>query len=384
MPKHFIVIQAGEMMKNVRGRIIFTFAGLMLLGLLAVQFIRQPGPQDEDYIFDHTTGPEIEQIMESKEHIATIKTHEREFQGTGKSERINGKSPEKESLFKEIFSQMIVGSGTTLHYFTWLGHEYRRAASRQEHLVQVKARIFSQFPPDEAGQLFATYQQYLDCEIAVADLTSDFGAVTSAEEGLALLREVQDFRRDFLGRELADKLFGERVKEKEYSVRRGAIINDRTLYAEEKQEQLERLAQDMWGESDALEMSSHKTNAYTRYQEALAINQKDLDEIDEETDRLAAIADIRNEYLSPEAVERIKTMEQQQAAQQQQEQAYFAAEKRVVEDTTLSEDDKDEKIESLRQEMLGDQAEAMKRREAIEAARKVQIEKAGLASDSGP
>ncbi len=366
------------------GRIIFTFVGLMILGLLVVLFLRQPAPEPSEYLFDYTIGPAIDRIKESKAHIAAIKTQAQKNDGADETSDAAVSPTENPSLFRDLFSQMIVGSGTTLHYFTWLGHEYRHAASREDHLAQVRERIFSQFPPDEAGQLFARYKQYLDCEIAVADLVTRFGPVTSTEKGLALLREVQEFRRDYLGRELADNLFGERVKEKEYSVRRTAIINDSSLYAEEKQEQLDRLTQDMWGESDALESSFHKTNAYTRYREALAINQKDLDEIDGEADRQAAIDDIRHQYLSPDAIERIQAMERQQTEQQQQEQAYHAAEERISEDTTLSEEDKAEQIDRLRQEMLGDQAEAMKRRETIESTRQKRLRELESASDPGP
>lgn len=362
---------------DTRSRLIFTFAGLLLLGLLIILYTRQPAPENTEYIFDQATGPAIDQIAESKKQIAAIKGHEQAIQSDDKMET-------EEDVIKDLFSQIIVGAGTTLHYFTWLGHEGRHATSREEHLAQVEERIFSQFPPEEASQLFATYTQYLDCEIAVADLTTDFGPITSVEDGLALLREVQEFRRDFLGRELADRLFGEQVKEKEYSVRRAAIINDNNLYAADKQEQLDRLTQDMWGEAADPETAFQKKVPYERYMDALAIHQKDLEEMAVEADRRAAIDDIRNQYLPPDAVERLKIVEQQQAEQQQREQAYYAAEKQILDDTNLSEGDKTEQIDQLRQEMLGDQAEAMKRRETIEAARAAQLKQIGLTPDAGP
>lgn len=369
---------------GIKGRIIFTFAGLLLLGLLAALYFRQPAPEDTGYIFDHASGPGIDQITASKERFSAIKSHEEKKDNSDKADDSTNNATEDQSLFKDLFSQMIVGSGTTLHYFTWLGHEYRHAASREEHLAQVKERIFSQFPPAEAAQLFATYQNYLDCEIGVAELTAGFGAVTSVEAGLDLLNRIQEYRRDNLGRELADTLYGEQVKETEYSIRRAAIINDRDLYAEEKQAQLDRLTQDMWGASADLETVFQKTNAYDRYRDALAINQKDLDEIGGEADRRAAIDDIRRQYLPVDAIERINAMERQQADQQQQEQAYFQAEKRIIEDTALSDEDKAEQIDHLRQEMFGEQAEAMKRRETIENARKARLNQAELSSDTRP
>ncbi|ABW66169.1 lipase secretion chaperone [Desulfosudis oleivorans] len=363
---------------GVKGRMIFTIAGLLLLGLLVALYTRQPAPEEAAYIFDRDTGPAIEQVAQSKEQMATIRAHQKPVQDdeTGPAE--------SDALIKDLFSQIIIGSGTTLHYFTWLGHEFRRATSREDHLAQVKDRIFSQFPAEEAGRLYATYQRYLDCEMAVADLAARFGPITTTESGLELLREVQEFRRDFLGTELADRLFGEQVKEKEYSLRRAAIVSDPDLYAEEKQAAMDRLTQEMWGEAAGTEISLQPPTAYARYQDALAIYQKDLDEIAEEDDRRAAIEDIRNRYLPPDAVERINAMEQQQAEEQQAEEAYFAAEKGIAEDTTLSEDQKAEQIESLRQEMLGDQAGAMKRRQAIENAREAMLNQIGSTPDTRP
>ncbi|MEW6077091.1 MAG: lipase secretion chaperone [Thermodesulfobacteriota bacterium] len=371
-------------MKGINGRIIFAFVGLLLLGLLIGLYTRQPAPEDTAYIFDRATGPAIEQIAASKEQITAIKTHEQTLPGDDKGGIPDEGPPGEGSVIKDLFSQIIVSSGTTLHYFTWLGHEFRQATSREDHLAQVKEKIFSQFPPEEAGRLYATYQRYLDCEIAVADLTARFGPVTTAENGLELLRKVQEFRRGSLGRELADKLFGEQVKEKEYSIRRAAIVNDGTLYAADKQTQLDRLTQDMWGDSADSEAVSQGSDPYEKYQAALAMHQKDLAEITGEAERQAAIDDIRNQYLQPDAVERIKDVERQAAERQQQEQAYFSAEKKISEDTSLSEEAREEQIDQLRQQMLGDQAEAMKRREAIETARQEQLKKAGLTPDSGP
>jgi lipase chaperone LimK len=361
-------------MMGARGRIIFAVAGLLVLGLLIALYTRQPASEDAAYIFDRATGPAIDQVRESQEPFAAIKG----------DDATAGKKPMEEATLKNLFSQIIVGSGTTLHYFTWLGHEFRHATSREDHLAQVKDRIFSQFPAEEAGQLFATYQRYLDCEMGIADLTASFGPVTTVEDGLELLRTVQKYRRDFLGTELADRLFGEQVKEKEYSIRRAAIINDRALYAKEKQEQLDRLTQEMWGETANPEAVLQEKDAYGQYRDALAIHQKDLDETAGDDERRAAIDDIRNQYLPPDAIERIRTMEQQQAQETQQEQAYYAKEKRIAEDTTLSEDERAEQIEQLRQEMLGSQAEAMKRREAIEKARKALLDPSESSPEARP
>lgn len=362
---------------------LVSLAGMLILAGLMAVFVRQafqdaPSYQDTPiYVFDKNSGPAIAENNESEKEIDAIKAYDPAAE--------TPETASKESaVIKDLFSRIIVGSGTTLRYFKWLGHECRKAASEEEHLALVRERIFSRFPPEEARQLFDTYRRYLACEMEAAKLSRRFGRISSVEEGLLLLREIQAYRRENLGKDLADRLYGEQVKESEYSIRRAAIIRDNTLYAMEKQDQLRRLDQDMWGETLETENDLSNADAYARYRDALSLHQKDLDEITSEADRQAYINDLRGQYFPPDAVARIKAAREQQDREQQTEQDYDDRKRQIANNMDLSEEQKTQEIDRLRQETFGDQAEAMKRRETIESARTARIRQSDSNSDAGP
>ncbi|MFO8048222.1 MAG: lipase secretion chaperone [Desulfosudaceae bacterium] len=346
-------------------RKITAAAGLLLLvGLLAL-FLRQSDPDKPEYIFDKTTGPSLGQVKETPDLPAGMKTGEADAAAASRAE--TAEKIEEGSALRDLFSEMIVGSGMTLEYFSHLGHEFRQAESREAHLAAVRESIFARFPAEEARRLYDNYIAYVDCEAGVADLIADFGPVSSAEEGLALLREIQEYRREVLGEDLADRLYGGLVKEKEYSLRRAAIVNDGSLYAEEKQERLRQLDQDMWGEETADTLRAD--DPYGRYQEALRLHEKDLGQAVSAAERQDRVRSLRDRYFPPETVKKLEDLESRQQAEQEKEMDYYEKKRQIAENPDLSAEEKDGQVERLRQDMFGDQAAAMKRRDAIREAK---------------
>jgi lipase chaperone LimK len=175
------------------------------------------------------------------------------------------------------------------------------------------------------------------------------------------LKQIQQFRRDRLGVELADKLFGADVKAKEYAFRRADIVGDKLLYGEAKEDMLKQLNEDMWGE-DADAVEKHP-NDYNRYKEKLLIYKKDMDEIDSDELRQKKIKEFRNEFFTPEVVKRLDKVDQQIVAEKQNNDDYREKEKKILENTGLTEETKNKKIEALQNEMFGEEADAFRRRE---------------------
>ncbi|MFP4040982.1 MAG: lipase secretion chaperone, partial [Desulfosudaceae bacterium] len=348
-------------------------AGLLLLvGLLAL-FLRQSDPDKPEYIFDKTAGPSLDQLKEKPELPAGLKNGEADAAAASRAEVAEKENTmEEESALRNLFSQMIVGSGMTLEYFSHLGHEFRQAESRTAHLAAVRESIFARFPAEEARRLYDNYIAYVDCEAGVADLIADFGSVSSAEDGLALLREIQEYRRQVLGEDLADRLYGDLVKEKEYSLRRAAIVNDDSLYAGEKQERLRQLDQDMWGEEAADTLRAD--DPYGRYQEALRLHEKDLDQAVSTAERQDRIRSLRDRYFPPETVKKLEDLEERQQAEREKEMDYYEKKRQIAENPDLSAEEKDGQVELLRQDMFGDQAAAMKRRDAIREAKQALVQ----------
>jgi len=229
--------------------------------------------------------------------------------------------------------------------------------------------LFSNFSEKEARTLFDTYKQHLQCKM---DLMAEFKNFTSAqtpEEAIATLKRIQSFRRQRLGKELADKLYGAQVKAKEYAIRRSAIINDETLYGAEKEKRLDRLNEDMWGD-EAAEMEQQRTSAYNRYQEKLKMYKKDLAEMESEAKKQEKINSFRKQFFKPETVERLNAIDRRMAEKETREQNYREKAKQIRDNTELDKTQKKEKIRELQQKTFGENAEAFRRREDIRQSRK--------------
>ena len=119
---------------------------------------------------------------------------------------------------------------------------------------------------------------------------------------LSLLYTIQNFRREKLGKETADALFGREVKESEYLLRKAIIIGDNTLYGKEKENRLQKLKGDMW-DGEVISMVED-SNPYNRYQLKMQLYQKDLSELGEK-ERKLKVEEFRKEFFSKESNKKV-------------------------------------------------------------------------------
>ena len=371
-------------METKNKKIIAIIGIFVLLFILGYWLFPKENGQTE-YIFDKSYNISLEDVKKSrkslpKNSLPDHKTSENtSFEFGSASDNIDQK--ESGLDLKKIFAQGLINSYTTLKYFKHLEHLFRKSSSLgkdfdhvtdenfdqllEEYFDQVKKYLFSQFSEPEAQKLFDTYKDYLKCEIALSKSKEirNLTNVRSTEEAIEALKQIQEFRRDRLGVELADKLFGADVKAKEYAFRRADIVGDDALYGPEKEDQLKKLNQDMWGE-DADAVEDHPNN-YNRYKEKLKIYQKDFDEMPSEQARKEKDKEFRNEFFTPEVVKRLDDVDQQIAAEKQNELDYREKEKQILEDKKLSEEKRSAQIQTLQNKMFGDEADAFKRRETM-------------------
>ena len=344
---------------------------LALIGIFALFLLIGYGlfPKDKEqtkYIFDKSYNISLDDVKKARKSLPRNRL-------TPDSTSLNSTSDESvpEAIaqqdpglnLKKIFGEGLINSYTTFKYFKHLEHLFRKSTTLGEHFDEVKKYLFSEFSKTEARTLFETYKNYLQCEM---DLMEDFRNLTSAkstEEAIETLKQIQAFRRDRLGVELADKLFGADVKAKEYAFRRADIVGDDSLYGEAKEEMLNQLNEDMWGkDSEAIE---EHPNEYNRYKEKLRIYKKDLDEIESDEIRQAKIKTYRTEFFSPEVVKRLDKVDKQIVAEKQNKTDYREKEKKIYENTGLTKETKNQKIESLQNEMFGEEADAFRRSETM-------------------
>lgn len=153
---------------------------------------------------------------------------------------------EKSDLEKYFAGEFVV-TPYTLQYFIHLTSLFGDAKSLEEALELAREFIFSQMPPEQAQKVFELYKNYLETELALAEIQRDWGVPQTVEDVIDLLRQIQEFRRERLGRAVADALFGPDIKVREYALRRGAIVRDEGLYGAQKQALIAGLSRDMWG-----------------------------------------------------------------------------------------------------------------------------------------
>jgi lipase chaperone LimK len=148
----------------------------------------------------------------------------------------------------------------------------------------------------------------------------------------------------------------------EYKVRKAHIIAEKNLYGKEKEKRISRLRSDFWGaEAGILESLS---NPYERYMEKLQVYTKDLAELDDAV-RNVMIKEFRKEYFSPDTLKKLENLDDAMAFERLRERDYRSKEGDILNDPSLSQDQKTMKIEHLRDEIFGDEAEAFRRRENI-------------------
>ena len=352
-------------------------AAALTAGLLLFLFGYWLFPKDSDqpkYIFDKSYDIELADVHKSREHInfddlgtdQSSASQPAAPQSADKSGAMDA-PPENGVDLRALFSEGLINSYTTLKFFKHLEHQFRKSTTLGEHFDSVKQYLFSEFSDEEARKLFDTYKEYLQCEMDLLEEYKNFSGVQTPEEAIDMLKQIQAFRRERLGKELADKLFGTDVKAKEYAFRRAAIVRSDTLYGAEKEERLAELNKDMWGDESA-EVDAHR-NAYNQYQETLEIYQKDLNKAASEDARQAKLRNLREKHFSPEVVAEFEKIDQQREAAAEREKNYRKQAKAIESNEALSDAEKEKRIQNLQTEVFGKDADSFRRREAIRKGR---------------
>ncbi len=275
------------------------------------------------------------------------------------------RSNQKKSDFStsKYFSDGMV-TAETLNFFRIIERRFAVQSIKQlnEHFNEVGKYLHSQFTESEAQRLFEIYKKYLKCEMEIGTNRKYRAKIPDPKLILALLYKIQNVRRDRLGKEMADALFGSEVKEREYLLRRAIIIGDKTLYGKEKENSLQELKSDMWDK--AVISIGEDTNPYNRYQLKLLVYQKDLSELDGEK-RKIKIEEFRKDFFSKEQVKRLREVDDHISKEKENMERYRAAEKEILDSRNITKEEKDERIKALQEKFFGKDVEDFRRREII-------------------
>jgi lipase chaperone LimK len=268
-----------------------------------------------------------------------------------------------DSSSNKYFPHGIV-TAKTLDLFRFLEQEFAVKSLNElsDHFNKVKQYLNSQFDEPEAQRLFEIYQKYMECQIKISNDSKYEGKTPDPKSLLSLLYTVQNFRREKLGKETADALFGREVKESEYLFRKALIIGDNTLYGKEKENRLQKLKGDMW-DGEVISMVEDR-NPHNRYHFKMQLYQKDMSEMDEKARKLK-VEEFRKEFFSKEEIKRLNEVDKQITQEKQTMERHRAAEREILNLKNITQEEKDKRIKALQDKFFGKEAEAFRRREAM-------------------
>lgn len=260
----------------------------------------------------------------------------------------------------QYFSERVVNP-FTIRFFKFLQRKFGNM-SFEDHLRAVQEYLNSTMDARKAEEMFALYKKFSLYEKSLIDMSKTWPRPRNAQEALKYLQTIQDYRRDYFGNAIADELFGLMVKNQEYRLRKGAVLNDKSLYGKEKEKKMQEVREEMWG--DDADTVDNSMRPYDRYREKLTAYSKDLSELSGEQ-KSAKIKEFRQAYFPPDVVTRLEQVDVQLANERQAEEQYRVQEQKIQSDPNLNQDEKEEKIKELQDTTFGDQAEAFRRRETI-------------------
>lgn len=318
-----------------RRRVLFLSLTFTLIVGSICFFFSERSDKDKKYIFDRDDNITLKDVNESLKTVPPLKI---------------------QNQIKSVVSRKteIKFNHTSLKYFKSLEKLFPESKDIDEHLEMIKKYLMVQFPPKDATILFETYKSYLNCEVEIAK-NFDIKEINSSDpmEVIEALRRIQGIRREKMGEELADALFGAQVKSSEYAIRKSAIIEDSSLYGSEKEDALKNLNNDMWGDEE--DSINKNRSPYNLYRDKLKMYKRDIGELDSE-EKQSLIKNFRGEFFSTEAVAKLEAVEKKREEESNRESLYYKKEKLINDSNEFDDQTKKEKIAALQEEIFGSEA----------------------------
>lgn len=282
-----------------------------------------------------------------------------------------GKTEFTDQDIRESFSKDIVNRDT-INFFKSLQTRFSQSTDFESHYSEVCNYIRSKYPDGgKAERLCALYRKFTEYEVDLEDQLNSDGPPETAADALEFLKKQQDYRREYFGEEAADELYGAEVKAQEYSIRRSAIVKDTDLYGDAKMQMIKDLNREMWGdESDMLEQSTILNEPFNKYQESLAIYEKDMSEMNP-AEKEEFIRKKQGDFFPEETVEKFRQLDAEKELEEEKIEEYCQREQEILNNPDIPEKGRDQKIRDLQAEIFGKEgASAFRRIQALEEAEK--------------
>jgi lipase chaperone LimK len=197
----------------------------------------------------------------------------------------------------------------TTHFFKYLEEKFS-GICLEERLKKIEGFFYAIMDSKRAEEMFALYKKFDRYENNLIDVTRKWPPPKSTLERIQYLDDLQEYRRNYFGNQLADALFARQVKSQKYHIRKNEIIHDKDLYGAQKEKRLNELAREIWGDG-ARHIDSDR-NPYELYIEKLSMYDKDMGELSEK-DKNEKIRSLREQFFPPDAIGLVKKVDERLA-----------------------------------------------------------------------
>jgi len=263
---------------------------------------------------------------------------------------------------REYFKDNLINK-YTLKFFKYLQETFKDMTYDQ-HIEAVRKYLYDSMDSESADKLLEIYKKFLEYENRIAAEISGIKDLETTDDFLNVLHRMRKMQIEIFGEKNADIIFGASLKSQEYPIRRAGIINDKSLYGKEKEEQIRKLNNEMWG-NDGEELENNR-KPYTQYTEKLETYSKDLSEMDDEN-KSQKIKEFREKIFAPDIVQRLEEVDNLMESEKQKELSYISAYSGITNNKDLSDKEKKEMIYNLQNKTFGEEADSVRRSENMEA-----------------
>jgi len=275
--------------------------------------------------------------------------------------------------YKSSYDKVI--NENTVRIFKKLRTKFKDVRSIDELCKKVYDHFLANHSQEDADILFKVFKAYLNCEFSMIEKSSKWKVPNTAEGLQQYIDKALNFRKDALGDDFADRLYGIEHKKLSYKIQKAIIAKDPNLYGHEKDKMIESLAFDLWGNEYEEALHSESPRPYDAYKEKLALYKKDFEEMDEDQ-KNRIINEFKQEMLSPKLIKNLEEAEKKHKEASKQGNVYLETKKAILDDKELSSTEKDEKIQNLQRNIFGKNIEAVQRAESLTQKMKEAMERA--------
>lgn len=278
----------------------------------------------------------------------------------------------KNQNHKKIISKLEEDEIKLETLFSSAQKEFKNSSDFGGHIDEVFLYFKKLYGNEKADILIDLYSKYMSCVIGLNEKIESLPPVYTKDEILERIDFIKKYQEEFLGKDLYQAIYKNRVEEKKFAIEKSSLLNDENLYSYEKEEELKKLS-----EKYSTTPENSPKRPYDQYMESLLINKKDLKDLSFE-DQETRKNELREKFFSKETLDLRQQLIKKEAVYDEKVKNFEAEKKEILSNTDLNEEDKTILIEELSSKTFSTvQKDRYNRNKAMEQGRKKLLKKYG-------